>query len=104
MNVASQSVTFIFHVAAYLHGESSDSSGVDSWILLVLPVHQSVLGDEPIGPTWFTPGHMGGVGPCQNGDRVRHWALQPVTVQPLEDLPVGVAVGGAMFSGLACKV
>lgn len=90
LNVALLSITFIFHVTAYHHGESSDSSGVESWILLVLPVHQSILGDEPIGPTWFPPCQMDWVGPCQSRGRVR----RSLNTLGLAATPVCLTIGG----------
>lgn len=60
-----------YHVTVYLHGESDDGGRVERWILSLLPVNQSVLGDETVGPSWFTPSQAGRVRPCHRANNVR---------------------------------
>lgn len=59
-------VCALLHVCIYLHSESSNSRWVERWVLLVLLVNQSVMGNETVGPSRLTPLQMGRVGACQS--------------------------------------
>lgn len=99
----------IYYVTIYLHSESSNSSWVECWVPLVLLVNQSIMGNETVGLSRFTPFQMGWVCTCQSAQHVGPLLIL-ITLQPYQlqwdsfNSPVVVAVGGAIFCGLASKV
>lgn len=93
----------------YLYSESSNGGWVERWVLLLLLVNQSIMGNETIGLPRFTPSQACWVGPYHRAQHVWKWFnIKTFYIYQCSwncvNLPEGVTMGAAISCGFASKV